>query len=95
MWIQGNQNEIKDNRILASVTGAGMHILCNTTDNRIEGNWLNHIDNAETLRLQSSSRRNLVRNNTVVRPDNTIVITDQDATLSNKVDTNHTLAVLV
>jgi hypothetical protein len=90
--VTGNQNTLYGNRITR--TGPGRVLVLDGTDNRITDNWLVHSTNENTIRLTSTTRRNTVTNNTCVRPDNALGINDEDATVSNSINFNHTLTTL-
>jgi hypothetical protein len=90
--ITGNQNKVIDNRLHRA--GPGRVLVLSGTDNRITDNWLTHTENSNTIRLTSTSRRTTVTNNTLVRPDNATGINDEDATVSNSINYNHTLTTL-
>jgi hypothetical protein len=96
--ITGNRNQVKDNYIHrdpATATGWGAVISCDTTDNRIEGNTLESGANNDTVVLfGTNSRRNVLVGNTHIRPDNALGITDNDATVSNSKNFNHTPTTL-
>jgi hypothetical protein len=92
--ITGNRNRVKDNHIFRQGGGGGWGnaISCNTTDNRIEQNTLEIDGNDTLILLGAASTRNTVRNNTNIRADNTLGITDNGA--GNQVERNHTLTTL-
>jgi hypothetical protein len=90
--VTGNQNTLYGNRLHRA--GPGRVLKMDGTDNRITDNWLTHTENSNTIRLTSTTRRNTVTNNTCVRPDNALGINDEDATVSNSINYNHTLTTL-
>jgi hypothetical protein len=93
MSIGGNENQVSKNRVTRD-GGTGACIICNTTDNRIVSNWVVHTGDGTTIGLNSNSRRTAVYDNTCVRPDGATGRYDNDATVSNVSQFNHTLTTL-
>jgi hypothetical protein len=89
----GDRNLVRGNRSTRA-GGSGYPMYTDGTDNRIVDNWFENGADTHVVVFDNNSRRNVLVNNTHVRPDNSLGIQDSDGTASNSKNYNHTLTTL-